>query len=556
MAGFLKKTTTRHGGEISLPVRAGSAIPDEILQKALYPSMTSNRHTANRTPWLTATAAVGLSALLFALVALRVFNVGMTGPEVSLLDGPLQAPWRDIALMKGPSGGDTLFLLLAKAVLLVTGPADWAFRLPSLLGCFLFLTGLGLTANRLFSGWGRMLGILTVGFNPYTVDALGLAQGESLALGLSMLGLGSIMTALRGRPGSLRFWPCVAAVLCFDLSVYARVAFWPCAMAAVTVLVCATVFAALTTPNRRGVLRVIGQILAIAACAVPLAWGFFRFATVETAPPTANWQSFLGLAQGTIYGAYPTSHPIWLLLAWVAATVLIMPFALGALWRNDRGHFAAVAALTALTALTVGGFAMSAALGHLLPLPPADRPIVLVPLIGLTALSLIALLSFRSPSLVVAGGIVGILIPAWLGLHGLLAANLGLTYDHRADAATRDLVIAAKTWAARLNDDSGSAPVRLNATDADLARVAEHYRRRMAADILAPVTVSTGTANTDGFLLTHERDNALESGEWRVVARSRLAGTVLLTPRERDGIGEEHQGSSLSAPAGPSAQEQ
>lgn len=487
-------------------------------------------HTASgRKAWLTATVTVILSAALLALVAVRIAGVGMTGPEIALLDGPLHGDWLDIALFKAPGApadNDLLFVLAAKGAEEVFGVSDWAARLPSLAGCLLFLIGLGLAANRLFSGWGRMIGVLAAGFNPYVVDSLGLARGDALGLGFTLMGLGSLAVALREAPRRLRFWSSAWAMLFFTLAAFSRFSFAPVTAAGLLVLAAAAVTATASRPSWLRALGLLAHLIVLVLLAAPLAaYAVFVIKTPVAEVAPLGWQSLWAqmgaLIDGTVYGAYPTSHPAWLILGWVAATVLVLPFGLIGLWREDRRHFAAVAALAAMTALTLAGFFALDLARPILPLP-VGRPVVLVPLFTMTALSLIGLLRLPSRALVIAGGVVGALVPAWLGLHGLLSTNLSVTYDSRADAATRDLMRAAQTWA---EARATAEPLAMSVAP-ELAPVAEHYRRALAALTIAPIT---GGSETGDLLLIPEREEAARQGYGvRLVARSRLSGTVLL----------------------------
>lgn len=480
---------------------------------------------SGRKAWLTATVTVILSAALLALIAVRITGVGMTGPEVAILEGPLHGDWLDIALFKAPGSpadNDVLFVLAAKGVEELLGASDWAARLPSLAGCLLFLAGLGLAANRLFSGWGRMIGVLAVGFNPYIVDSLGLARGDALGLGFTLMGLGALAVSLREAPRRLRFWSSAWAMLFFTLAAFSRFSFAPVTAAGLLVLAAAAVTALACRPSWLRALGLIAHLAVLALLAAPLAaYVVFVMKAPITGAAAFDGRSLWALVDGTVYGAYSTSYPAWLILGWVAATVLVLPFGLIGLWREDRRHFAAVAALAAMTVLTLAGFI---ALDHArayVPLP-GGRPLVLLPLFTMTALSLVGLLRLPSRALVIAGGIVGALIPAWLGLHGLLSANLSVTYDSRADAATRDMMRAAKTW---VEQRSPADPVAMVVAP-DLAPAAEHYRRALGALAIAPIT---GGGETGDLLLIPEREETARQGYGvRLVARSRLSGTVLL----------------------------
>jgi hypothetical protein len=488
---------------------------------------------AGRKTWLTAAVAVALSGALFALVALRIVTVGVTGPEALLIDGPATGEWLDILRFQAPgdpAANDVLAVLAVKAAVLALGPADGVARLPALLGTFLFLAGMGLAANRLFSGWGRIVGAVAVGFNPYVVDALGLARGDALGLGFTLLGTGALAAALGRTPGRLGFWASAAAMACFVAAAFARASYLPVAGAGLIVLTVAAVAVSLRRPLPLNLLAGAGRLIVLAALTAPLPlYGLF---VLETGPfPNAagptGWAAAWDLIEGTAYGAYPASHPEWLLTGWAAATALVVPFALTGLWREDRRHFAAVAGVWALTLLTFGGFIGLWAVADWFPLP-LGRPLAVVPLFTLSALSLIALLRLPSRALVVAGGLAGAVVPAWLGFHGVLSVNLSVTFDSRADAAARDLVAAAGAWAERQPVAEGTepAPMRLIA-DAALVPAAEHYRRMLNLTRLAPVTAANGEDPASLRLIRDDGDSGEAEG-WRTVARSRLAGTRLM----------------------------
>ena len=86
------------------------------------------------------------------------------------------------------------------------------------------------------------------------------------------------------------------------------------------------------------------------------------------------------------------------------------------------------------------------------------RGIFLIPLFLLTSLVLGHLPLATSRWIGVVGLLVGVLVPAALGLNGLLSANLRYVYDWKSDAATRDIMLAVKK---KIDREKPSLPLHL-----------------------------------------------------------------------------------------------
>ncbi len=147
----------------------------------------------------------------------------------------------------------------------------------------------------------------------------------------------------------------------------------------------------------------------------------------------------------------------WLLEIWLSVTLLFLPLGLWVLHRSDKGRFTALMVIVAL----IGIIVFESLAQHLLfnvAFLQGRRGIFLIPLFLLTSLVLGHLPLAESRWIGMAGLLVGVLVPAALGVNGLLSANLRYVYDWKADAATRDIMLAVKK---KIEREKPSLPLHL-----------------------------------------------------------------------------------------------
>ncbi len=148
--------------------------------------------------------AAGISLIIFAYVAMRAATIAITHDEALTYAWHVTGGWRDIVLFRTtglPDNNHVLFTLLCKISVKLFGVSELTLRLPSILGCLLYLIGLNLSLRRIIPGWRQVLGVLAAGTNPYVLDFLGLARGYGLGLGFTMIALNELLAAFALSPG-------------------------------------------------------------------------------------------------------------------------------------------------------------------------------------------------------------------------------------------------------------------------------------------------------------------------------------------------------------------
>jgi hypothetical protein len=434
---------------------------------------------------------VAISALLLAYVALRAAAVAITHDEALTYAWHVHWPAYQILWLSTeglPDNNHVLFTLLCKASVAAFGVSEFTLRLPSLLGCALYLVGANLCLCRVAPGWGQVIGVVALGLNPYVVDFLGLARGYGLALGLTMVGVAALLAAVADEPGVIRPGPARVSLLSFALAALANLAFLlvlTVAIAIVTVVTLVLPMAELRTtpdppPFLRRWLRIMLPILPFLVYLLRPLYAIHEAGLFETGASTGLWVDTVGsLVAGTLHASPGADDPgkRLLLEAWVAGTLLLVVPVLRVLWRTDRRHFAALATLAALLL----GIALASVTQHLIlgvSLLQGRRGIFLIPLFTLMALALGSLPRSAPSWLAAFGGVTGMLVPGLLGLHGLAALDLKHTHDWQFDAGSREVMVAVGKW---LDVRQPPAPVRMRANWI-LEPAGNFYRRTLGLE--------------------------------------------------------------------------
>ena len=90
------------------------------------------------------------------------------------------------AIAEYSANNHVLQSLLMRVFRRLLGRSELVMRLPTLIGCVLYLTAVyGITSASIRNGWLRLLALAVMTLNPLVLDLLVAARGYALALGLS-----------------------------------------------------------------------------------------------------------------------------------------------------------------------------------------------------------------------------------------------------------------------------------------------------------------------------------------------------------------------------------
>ncbi len=413
--------------------------------------------------------AAGISLLIFAYVAMRTATVAITHDEALTYAWHVTGGWRDIVLFRTtglPDNNHVLSTLLCKISVKLFGVSELTLRLPAILGCLLYLIGLNLILKRIIPDWRQVLGILAIGMNPYVLDFLGLARGYGLGLGFTMIGLDALLAAFARSPGTIRSAPLKWSVLFFSLAVLSNLSFLLVLAAALVIILLSLAYGGISSrispiPYESPwivLLKILLPLLPLFAyLIIPLSI-IHHSKLFEMGGSTGLWaDTVCSLIEGTMYDTPLLFGQRWLLEIWLSVTLLFLPLGLWVLHRSDKQRFTALMVIVAL----IGIIVFESLAQHLLfnvAFLQGRRGIFLIPLFLLTSLVLGHLPLAESRWIGMAGLVVGVLVPAALGVNGLLSANLRYVYDWKADAATRDIMLAVKK---KIEREKPSLPLHL-----------------------------------------------------------------------------------------------
>jgi hypothetical protein len=126
------------------------------------------------------------------------------------------------AISEYSANNHVLQSLLMRVFRRLLGRSELVMRLPTLIGCVLYLTAIyGITAASIRNGWLRLLALAVMTLNPLVLDLLVAARGYALALGLSWWALYLAWSDLL-EPKPRRLW---LAGVCAGLAVTANLIF-------------------------------------------------------------------------------------------------------------------------------------------------------------------------------------------------------------------------------------------------------------------------------------------------------------------------------------------
>ena len=475
------------------------------MKKSRLPSGHSD--ASGSEAFATAVAAA-ISVAIFAYVALRAATLSITHDEALTYEWHVTSDWLSIVKYSTPGLPDNnhvLYTLLCKLAVALFGVSELTLRLPSLLGCFLYLVGLNLCLRRIVPGWRQVLGIFAIGLNPYVVDYLGLARGYGLGLGFTMIGLAALLAALDEHSGRVRIKLAMLSILLFSFAALAHLSFLLVLCASLILITVPLLYAGIVDRFvPLGQTSPWIQLLKIVALVIPfLAYLTIPVRIIRNLPDrlfdigghTGFWWDTVGsLVTGTIHESPWIDDTVartlvdssrvhaspwlsdWSLLfqIWIVATLIFLPLAIWALSRTDRWKFSPLATIAAM----IGIIALASWTQHALldvALLEGRRGLFLIPLFMLMALALSNLPNSTPRWLVVAGFSVGVVVPGAIGIQGLMSTNLQYVIDWKYDAATRDAMVAVKAW---IDERKPDAPIQMR-VDWVFAPSGNFYRRTL-----------------------------------------------------------------------------
>jgi hypothetical protein len=179
-------------------------------------------------------AAAILLVIVFVASAYRAATQSMTIDEAFTYNLYLAKPVREL-LTYYDANNHVLYTILAKISIAIFGNAEWAVRLPALLGAVLYFVAVYRLCQLLIaSPWLRLLAVAVLTLNPYLLDFLSAARGYGLGIALMLWG---VYWLLRSRtvdeePNDLRragfafgFAVASSLTLVFPIGAFA-IAFW------------------------------------------------------------------------------------------------------------------------------------------------------------------------------------------------------------------------------------------------------------------------------------------------------------------------------------------
>jgi hypothetical protein len=480
-----------------------------------------------------AAAAAAISVFIFCYVALRAATLSITIDEAFTYSWHVTGDWWKILLFRTPGLPDNnhvLFTLLSKLSVALFGLSELTLRLPVLLGCIFYLTGLNFCLERIVPGWGRVFGLLLAGMNPYILDFLCLARGYGLALGFAMLGLAALLKALEEFPGKIRVVPAQMAIFFMVLAVLSHLSFMLFFGAVLLILSSVLVYSGMASRN---ILSPSGNpwVLLLAMGAFTLLLSAYLSIPVkiihdrklfEQGGHAGFWPDTVGsLIDGTIYDNSLLAGQRLFFLSWVILAVIMMPFAFWMLWRQDKKKYTALSIIVTI----IGIICLESLLQHELfniAWLQGRRGIFLIPLFLISALALGNLQRTSPPLVFVPAFLVGVVVPVLLIVHGFLSMNLRSTYDWKNCAGTRDAMLLVRQRVARYKP---SEPLLIR-SHWILEYGVNFYRRTMGLESLL--------TNTDGFEEPadfyygyHEDEATITRYGARLLLRQQQSGTVL-----------------------------
>ncbi len=408
-----------------------------------------------------------------------------------------------------------LHTYLCRISLALFGLSEFALRIPSLLGGFLYLAAVYRICRRAFQrSWLFLLAVACLTLNPYVQDYMSLARGYGLALALTFLGIDFLIQALQGDSrGS------VPAGLCFGLSVAANLTF------AVPNAAISVVFLFLLPSGRRIEWLDRFAIPGIVAAFVPLA---LPLARVEK-------DSFY-VGVNTLFESLKSLTLAWLVPNWDGATLLpwslfdvfaavalpvLLLVVFGAALREIRsGPGKPTTVSGSLLPVTGCGMALSVALliaAHYFAglLYPVNRTgMYFVPILTLAGLAAIDRAKF---GYAVAGGVFAALVATQYTIQ----LNTSHFSDARQFAGTERMI---KIIRQRQRNRPGSTA--LAAADWTLLPGMKFYKAKYRMDWFTPVDKREANSGVDylAVLLPEAKE---ERPGFRTIFRDSVSGAVL-----------------------------
>lgn len=401
--------------------------------------------------------AAGLSLAIFVYVAIRAATLSVTHDEALTYAWHVTGGWWEIITFRTPGLPDNnhvLHTLLCKLSVNIFGLSEFSLRLPTLLGCFIFLVGLNYCLRRIVSGWWHVVGLLIIALNPYIIDYLGVARGYGLGLGFTLIGLAILLDAMVLFPQKIRTSLLPISVFLFMCAALANLSFLLILAASLVVMILALMYC----KNWLSLLKLLIIL-------VPFV--FYIRIPMEVLKErklfgigghSGLWvDTVRSLLNGTTQNGLWLGSASWLLDVGIVFILLVLPYALWNLFRLHRERFVSFLVIVTIFSLVI----ISSLLQHAffsVALLEGRRGIYLIPLFLLTSLAVTHLSNANGGRIGVLINSVYLIIISLLIAQGLALMNVKYILDWKYDASSRDAMSIIRS---EIDLNRPSKPVRV-----------------------------------------------------------------------------------------------
>jgi hypothetical protein len=144
-------------------------------------------------------AAQGILFAVFVVCVYRAATAPVSTGEAVAYDHFVRPPLREVVLAPDGYSG-IIFGILAKRTVGLMRLSELSLRMPSLLGCALYLWAAYPLWRRWLHNWRALSGLLTLGALPVIVEGFWRAGGRGIALGLILLSIALLVGYLQFDP--------------------------------------------------------------------------------------------------------------------------------------------------------------------------------------------------------------------------------------------------------------------------------------------------------------------------------------------------------------------
>lgn len=473
--------------------------------------------------------SAGLSLAIFLYVALRAANLSITHDEALTYAWHVRGGWWEIITFRTPGLPDNnhvLHTLLCKLSVDVLGLSEFSLRIPTLLGCFIFLVGLNCCLRRLVSGWWHVVGLLVVALNPYIIDYLGVARGYGLGLGFTLMGLAILLDAMVFFPQKIRTTLLPISVFLFMCAVLANLSFLLILAAALVVFIFGLMYCKYWFSLLKLLILLVPFILYIR---IPMEILKER-KLFGIGGHSGLWLDTVGsLLNGTTQNGLWLGSALWLVDIGIVFILLVLPYALWSLFRLDRKRFVSFLIIATILSIVI----LSSLLQHIffsVALLEGRRGIYLIPLFLMTSLAITHLPVSNTGRIGVLLRSAYLIVLALLIVQSLTLMNMKYIFDWKYDASSKDAIGILRS---EINKNNPSKPVRVR-VDWIFEPSFNFYRRTMnIEELMSPLDGAGLDGDADYYYgLTHQ-EGLIRKREVKRLREFDVSNTCLFSRENR-----------------------